>query len=64
MLHCRDLVPVLSRLRGTLKSRLRGYRDGLGVNAAGLRLLKREVEEDKNAFVVGGVDEGAKKARV
>jgi hypothetical protein len=61
-------VPVLARLRGTLKARLRRYRDGLGVNAAGLRLLKREVAEDRNAFVVeleGGGDGGSsKKARV
>ena len=60
ILHCRDLVPVLARLRGTLKARLRQYRDGLGVNAAGLRLLKREVAEDRNAFVVDvGEGEGA-----
>lgn len=66
ILHCRDLVPVLARLRGALKARLRGYRDGLGVNVAGLRLLKREVEEDRNAFVVdvGDGGEGGKRARV
>lgn len=64
ILHCRDLVPVLARLRGALKARLRGYRDGLGVNVAGLRLLKREVAEDRNAFVVEVDGGSAKKARV
>ena len=52
LLHCRDLVPALAELRGMLKERLRTYRDGLAMNSAGLKLLKREIEEDKNAFVI------------
>ena len=59
---------MLARLRGALKARLRGYRDGLGVNVAGLRLLKRGVEEDRNAFVVDvggdGGEAGGKRAKV
>jgi U3 small nucleolar RNA-associated protein 12 len=52
LLHCREMVLTFAKLRGVLKEKLRAQRDGLAINVAGLRLLKREIDEDKNAFVV------------
>jgi hypothetical protein len=52
------LVPVLTQLRGGCKERLRRWREGVAMNVEGLRLLKREVEEEKQAFVVPALEGG------
>jgi len=58
LLHCRALVPALTQLRGECKERLRRWREGVAMNVEGLRLLKREVEEEKQAFVVPALEAG------
>jgi U3 small nucleolar RNA-associated protein 12 len=57
LLHSRDLMPLLMDLRGGLRERLKRFRDGVAMNVEGLRLLKREVEEGKQAFLVPGEGE-------
>ncbi|GAB5035806.1 wd repeat-containing protein 3 [Nannochloropsis oceanica] len=62
LLHCRALVPALTQLRGGCKEQLRRWREGVAMNVEGLRLLKREVEEEKQAFVVPAVDSGGRES--
>ena len=62
LLHCRALVPALTQLRGGCKEQLRKWREGVAMNVEGLRLLKREVEEEKQAFVVPALDAGGRES--
>lgn len=48
----RTLITTLEKLRSRLRDRLLEYRDLLGFNLAALGHLKRQVEEDKNAYVI------------
>jgi hypothetical protein len=52
VMACRALLPVLTRMQGALKQGLRKYREAVAMNAAGLRLLKREIDADMMAYVV------------
>jgi U3 small nucleolar RNA-associated protein 12 len=47
----RALIGTLTKMRGPLRAQLEKHRDMMGFNAAGLRLLKRELEADKNSRI-------------
>lgn len=55
----RALIGTLTKLRGPLRSRLTGHRDMMAFNAAGLRMLKREIDADRNARIDDNTDEAA-----
>lgn len=46
------MVDVLDALRTNLRRQLEASRDAIGRNMAGLRLLGRLAEQEKNAYVM------------
>lgn len=58
------MVVVLDALRTNLRRQLEASRDAVGRNMAGLRILGRLVEQDKNAYVMESEEDRlAKKMR-
>ena len=47
-----SMVVVLDALRTNLRRQLEASRDVVGRNMAGLRILGRVVEQDKNAYLM------------